>query len=92
MATRMPATMVEKAGRAEAGVDAGEAVREELVARHGEPDARLAVLADEDRRDHAQNGADENEEPHKVQFVAAGLERKALERVDNRARRRPAKW
>ncbi len=41
---------------AEAGVDLREGVGEEAVAGHGEPDAGLAVLADHDGGQHAEDG------------------------------------
>ena len=51
-------------GGAEARVDAAEDGGQQTVARHGKPDARLAQLEDEDGRDHAQHGADEDKEPN----------------------------
>src|ERR1035437_993427 len=68
----------------EARVNFAEGVGQQAVARHGEPDARLAVLADQDGGDHAHEGADEDEEPDEVEAVSAGFEREALERVDDR--------
>ena len=44
-------------GRAEFGMHAGKGGREQAVARHGEPDAGLAELENEDRRDHAHQRA-----------------------------------
>ena len=55
-------------------VDVAEHCGQEAIARHGKPDAGLAELEDEDRRDHAQHGADEDEEAHPMQAGAAGLE------------------
>ena len=53
MATRMPATQVAKAGVRKRGMDFGEGGGEQAVAGHGEPDARLAELEDQDGGDHA---------------------------------------
>ena len=58
MATRMPATQVAKAGVRNRGWTLREDVGQQAVARHGEPDARLAELEDQDRRDHADERAD----------------------------------
>ena len=69
--------------RAEARVDGAELVRQQAVARHGKPDARLAVLADQDGRDHAEDGTDEYEQPNVVQAVRAGLDGEPLEGVDD---------
>ena len=63
MATRMPATQVAKAGVRNLGWSAGEDVGQQAVAGHGEPDARLAELEDEDGRDHADERAEEDDEP-----------------------------
>jgi len=68
---------------AKAGVEFGEGVGQEFVARHGEPNARLAVLANEDGRDHACEGSDEDKQTDVMQTVAAGFEREALEGVDD---------
>ena len=57
---------------AELGVDAAEDAGQQAVAGHGEPDAGLAELKDEDGRDHAQQRADENDQAHPVQHGAAG--------------------
>ena len=57
---------------------------QQAIAAHGKPDACLAVLADQDRGDHAEDGADQHKQPHIVQAVATGRQRKALERVDDR--------
>ncbi len=65
-------------------VDVAEDRGQQAIARHGKPDAGLAELEDEDRRDHAEHGADEDEEAHPMQAGAAGLEREALERVHHR--------
>ena len=40
------------------GVNFGEKRREQSVARHGVPDAGLAILKNEQRGDHAGEGAD----------------------------------
>ena len=53
MATTNPATQVEKAGVRKRGWTLAEDLGQQAVAGHGEPDARLAELVDEDRRDHA---------------------------------------
>ena len=68
MATTKPATQVENAGSAEARMDAGEDLGQQAVARHGEPDARLAKLIDEDGGDHAHEGAEENDQPDPVKL------------------------
>jgi len=47
-------------------VDLGEHVRQQAVARHGEPNAGLAELEDEYGRDHANDGAEENDETRPV--------------------------
>jgi len=70
--------------RAEARMDLAEGCGEQAVAGHGEPDARLAVLAHHDGGEHTEDGAEQDEEANKVQAVAAGLEREALECVDYR--------
>ena len=72
MPTTNPATQVAKAGVRKLRVDAAEDRGQQAVAGHGEPDARLAELEDEDGRDHAHQGADENEQAHPVQAAAAG--------------------
>ena len=59
---------------------------QQAVARHGEPDAGLAELKDEDGGDHAHQRADQDEEAHPVQLAAAGGEGEPLERVDHRRR------
>ena len=57
-------------GRAEARMDAGRRGGQQAVAGHGEPDARLADLEDQDGRDHAHDRADEDDEPDPVQVCA----------------------
>ena len=74
MATTNPATQVEKAGVRNSGWTLEKTVGQQAVARHGEPDARLAELVDEDGRDHAHERAEEHDEPDPVQRVAAGQE------------------
>jgi len=55
-------------------MDLAEDRRKQSVAGHGEPDARLAELIDEQGGDHAHHGSDEHDEPDPVQRVAAGHE------------------
>jgi len=65
-------------------MDASEDFGQEAVAGHGEPDARLAKLEDEDGGDHAEDGSDENKEAYPLQAACAGQEGEALEGVDDR--------
>src|SRR5712692_2871044 len=44
--------------RLELGMNRGEQLGQQAVARHGVPDACLAILEDQQRRDHAHEGAD----------------------------------
>ena len=76
MPTTNPATHVEKSGVEIRGMHAAENFGKESVARHGEPDARLADLEDQQGRDHSHQRADEDDKTHvpKVEF---------LERIDN---------
>ena len=83
MATRMPAIHVAIGGGAEFGVDFGEGVGEQAVAGHREPDAGLAELEDEDRRDHADDGAEQDDEAGPVEELAVLGEGEALEGVDD---------
>src|ERR1039457_1458086 len=69
---------------AELGVDAAEDGRQQAVAGHGEPDARLAKLEDENGGDHAQNSANQDKEPHPDEARAAGHQGEPLEGVDHR--------
>jgi hypothetical protein len=78
MATTKPATQVAKAGRAEAGMDAAEDVGQQAVARHGEPDAGLAELKDQDRRDHAHERAEQHGEADEVQAMPPGSRESGL--------------
>ena len=70
-------------GRAEARMDAAEDVGQQAVARHGEPDARLAELKDQDRRDHSDQRAEQHGEADEVQAMSAGQQRDAAECVDH---------
>ena len=56
-------------------MDSAEDVRQQAVARHGEPDARLPELKDEDRRDHSDERSDEYCQLDPVQSLSARPER-----------------
>ena len=62
MATTMPAIQVAMAGVRYFGWTREKKRGEQAVARHREPDARLAELEDENRRDHAHECAEQNDE------------------------------
>ena len=51
----------------ELGMDACEQARQQAVARHGEPDARLAVLKHQQRTDHAHQRAHCYREPDSIE-------------------------
>ena len=59
--------------RAKFVMDAGKERRKKAVARHGEPDARLAELENKDRRNHAQQRAGGDPAIHAIE--ADGLKR-----------------
>ena len=80
----MPATQVAKAGVRKRGWTCEKMSGRQTVARHREPDARLAELKDQDRRDHADDRAQQNDEARPVQEVGVSLEREPLEPVDDR--------
>ena len=61
----------------------GEDSWQQAVARHGEPDARLPDLVDEDRRDHAHERAQQHHKANPIKRMAAGQKRELLERVDH---------
>ena len=84
MPTTNPATHVATAGVRIARVNVAEDVGQQAVARHGKPDARLAELEHQDRRDHAQHGADQHEQLDPAQAAATRLEREALEGIHHR--------
>ena len=71
-----------KRRRAEERMDVGEDLGQQAVAGHGEPDARLADLVDENRRDHAHEGAQQDHQANPIERVPAGQKRELLERVD----------
>ena len=66
-----------KIGRAEARMHAAENAGQQSVARHGKPDARLPELKNEQRRDHAHQRADQNDQAHAAEV-------KLLQRVHHR--------
>jgi len=65
-------------------MDAAEDGGQQAVAGHGEPDAGLTKLEDEDGGDHAEDGSDEDEEADPLQGACAGHQGEALESVDDR--------
>src|SRR5208337_2886865 len=65
-------------GSSEFGVNVAEDIRQQAVAGHGEPDARLAELKDENRGDHAQQCANEDKEPYPLQISGAGQQGELL--------------
>src|ERR1035437_5670123 len=69
---------------AEAWMNAAENGGQQAVPGHGEPDACLAELKDQDGGDHAQDGADEDKEAHPLQVSCAGQQGEPLEGVDHR--------
>ena len=70
-------------GSAEAGMDAAEDGGQKAVAGHGEPDAGLSKLEDEDGGDHAEDGSDEDKEPDPLEAAGTGHEGEFFEGVDN---------
>ena len=70
-------------GRAEERMYVGEDFGQQAVAGHGEPDARLADLVDEDRRDHAHERAEQDDKADPIEGMPAGQNGKFLEGVDD---------
>ena len=84
MPTTNPATHVAKAGVRNRGwMRLKDEKGKQAIAGHGKPHARLSELEDENRRDHAHQRADQNEQAHPVQSGATGSERQPLECVDH---------
>ena len=64
-------------------MDTAKPPREEPIARHGEPDAGLSHLENEDGRDHAQHRAKQDDQAYPVKIGSAGLQRELFQRVDH---------
>ena len=71
MPTTKPASQVEKSGVLKFRVDTAKNTRQQAVARHRKPHARLAQLEDQQRGDHAHQSADQDDQAHiaKVQLL-----------------------
>gem|GEM_PF-6042352 len=83
MATTMPATQVAMAGVRYLTLTLEKKLGSQAVPRHGEPDARLAELEDQDGGDHPRESADEDDEVNPAEGVIAGQERELSQGVDD---------
>ncbi len=87
--TARPAIQVDQCGVLKRGWTREKNVGQQAVARHGEPDARLAVLEDQQRAQHAHQRADDDDRaPDGTRVRAAARRRPPAPRRRRRSRRR----